>query len=52
MLLKFKFSYFTNVVKVAVHDLIIFCGLFYEVLGLRVFENVVLRVVMGLGGRN
>jgi hypothetical protein len=52
MLSKFNFSYFTKIVQVAVHDLIIFCGLFYEVLGLRVFENVMLRGVLGPGGRN
>jgi hypothetical protein len=52
MLPKFNFSYFAKTVRVAVHDLIIFCGLFYEVFGLRVFENVVLRGVLGPGGRN
>lgn len=52
MLPEFNFSYVAKIVQVDVYDLIIFCGLFYEVLGLRVFENVVLRVVMGLGWRN
>jgi len=44
MLPKFDFSCVAKILQVTVHGLIIFCGLFYEVLGL--------RVVMGLGGRN
>jgi hypothetical protein len=49
---KFNFSYFARIVQVAVHDLILLCGLFYEVLAMKVFENVVIRGVMDLGGRN
>jgi hypothetical protein len=52
MLPKSNFFYFAKIVQEAVHDLIILCGLFYEVLGLRLFDNVVRRVLMDLGGRN
>jgi hypothetical protein len=48
MLPKFNFSYFAKIVQIAVHDLIILCGLFYEALELRVFESG----VIGLGRRN
>jgi len=50
MLPKFNFSYFAKIVQVAAHDLIIFCEIFYEVSGLRMFENIVLRGIIGLGG--